>query len=281
VADNELGLFLRSRRETITPAELGLPGGSRRRTPGLRRAEVASLAGVSVEYVTRLEQGRDRHPSAAILGALAGALRLSPSERVHLYRLSKGQDPGFTCRGGEPPSLTVRDPVRAVLLRLDPAAAVVTNHLGDLLAWTSGFEWLAAPVGLLDGTPPNLNRYVFADRRARTTFPDWDRMADDRVADLKQGPFRADPALAALADELTVTAGDAFDRRTHSVPGLPRAHGTHRWLHPAAGELRMAYETLTLPADDGQHLTVHLPADPATEDAWATRRPKTLRLVAG
>jgi transcriptional regulator with XRE-family HTH domain len=247
VADNELGLFLRSRRETITPAELGLPGGSRRRTPGLRRAEVASLAGVSVEYVTRLEQGRDRHPSAAILGALAGALRLSPSERVHLYRLSKGQDPGFTCRGGEPPSLTVRDPVRAVLLRLDPAAAVVTNHLGDLLAWTS----------------------------------DWDRMADDRVADLKQGPFRADPALAALADELTVTAGDAFDRRTHSVPGLPRAHGTHRWLHPAAGELRMAYETLTLPADDGQHLTVHLPADPATEDAWATRRPKTLRLVAG
>ena len=275
MADNELGLFLRSRRETITPAELGLPGGSRRRTPGLRRAEVASLAGVSVEYVTRLEQGRDRHPSAPILGALAGALRLSPSERVHLYRLSS-----LTGSGGEP-SLTVRDPVRAVLLRLDPAAAVVTNHLGDLLAWTSGFEWLAAPVGLLDGTPPNLNRYVFADRRARTTFPDWDRMADDRVADLKQGPFRADPALAALADELTVTAGDSFDRRTRAIPGGPRAHGTHRWVHPSAGELRMAYETLTLPADDGQHLTVHLPADPATEDAWATRRPKTLRLVAG
>ncbi|MFI5897770.1 helix-turn-helix domain-containing protein [Actinoplanes sp. NPDC051513] len=279
--DNELGLFLRSRRETIGPAELGLPAGARRRTPGLRRTEVAAIAGVSVEYVTRLEQGKDRHPSAAVLAALAGALRLSASERVHLYRLSKGLDPGFTCRGDAPPAREVRDPVRAILMRLDPSAAVVANQLGDLLAWTSGFEWLAGPAGILDGDPPNLNRYVFTDRRARTTFPDWELTADERVAELKQGPFRADRHLAALADELTVTAGEAFERRTREIPGLAKAHGIQRWNHPGAGELRMAFETLELPADDGLHLVIHLPADGATEDAIAAQRPTALRLVAG
>ena len=279
--DNELGLFLRSRRETITPAELGLPAGDRRRTPGLRRAEVAALAGVSVEYVTRLEQGKDRHPSAAVLGALAGVLRLSSSERVHLHRLSKGLEPGFTCRGSEAPAREVRDSVHAILVRLEPSAAVVTNRLGDLLAWTSGYEWLAAPAGLLDGDPPNLNRYVFTDRRARTTFPDWELAADERMADLKQGPVRADRHLAALADELTVTAGDAFERRTREVPGLAKAHGIRRWNHPEAGELLMAYETLELPADDGQHLVIHLPADEPTENTIAAQRPEALRLVAG
>ncbi|WP_433383847.1 helix-turn-helix domain-containing protein [Actinoplanes sp. CA-142083] len=279
--DNELGLFLRSRRETITPAELGLPAGDRRRTPGLRRAEVAALAGVSVEYVTRLEQGKDRHPSAAVLGALAGALHLSPSERVHLHRLSKGLEPGFTCRGDAAPAREVRDSVRAVLVRLEPTAAVVTNQLGDLLAWTSGYQWLAASAGILDGDPPNLNRYVFTDRRARTTFPDWELAADQRVAELKQGPFRADRHLAALADELTVTAGDAFERRTREIPGLPAPHGIQRWTHPEAGDLRMAFETLDLPADDGQRLVVHLPADTTTENAIATQRPNSLRLVAG
>ncbi|MBI0384744.1 helix-turn-helix transcriptional regulator, partial [Streptomyces albiflaviniger] len=90
MSDNELGLFLRSRREAVAPADVGLPTGPRRRTPGLRRAELATLAGVSVEYVTRLEQGRDRRPSAPVLSALADALRLTASERVHLHRLSKG-----------------------------------------------------------------------------------------------------------------------------------------------------------------------------------------------
>jgi transcriptional regulator with XRE-family HTH domain len=280
MADNELGMFLRSRRETISPAASGLPTGPRRRTPGLRRSEVAALAGVSVEYVTRLEQGRDRHPSAPVLGALASALRLSASERVHLYRLSKGADRGFTCRSDAGPGREVRDSVRAILARLEPAAAVLLNQQGDLLTWTTGFQRLAGATGLLDGDPPNLNRYVFTDRRARTTFPDWERVADDRVADLKQGPFRADQHLAALADELTVLAGEAFDERTRTVPGLPTANGIQRWTHPAAGELRVAYETLDLPADDGQRLVVHLPADAHTEEAlFAFETP--LRLVAG
>jgi transcriptional regulator with XRE-family HTH domain len=279
VADNELGLFLRSRREAVTPAEAGLPTGGRRRTPGLRRSELAALAGVSVEYVTRLEQGRDRHPSPSVLSALAGALRLATTERFLLYRLSKGADSGFTCRAATAgPAREVRPGLRALVDRLDPAAAVVLNAQGDLLAWTPAFARLAAPTGLLDGDPPNLPRYVFTDQRARTTFPDWDRVADERVAELKQGPFRADPHLAVLADELTVAAGEAFDRRVRTVPGMATAHGVQRWRHPRAGDLRMAYETLDLPADDAQHLVVHLPADQATAAALAGLAP-ALHLV--
>lgn len=109
-------------------------------------------------------------------------------------------------------------------------------------------------------------------------------MADQQVATLKQGPFRADPAIAALADELTVVAGDEFTRRVASVPSLPAATGIARLAHPTAGPLRLAYETLDLFADDDQQIIVHLPADDATAaalDALAGRRPGQLRAVSG
>ncbi|WP_351222837.1 helix-turn-helix transcriptional regulator [Streptomyces sp. NPDC002133] len=284
MSDNELGLFLRSRREAVTPAEVGLPTGSRRRTPGLRRAELATLAGVSVEYVTRLEQGRDRRPSPPVLSALADALRLAPNERIHMHRLTKAADGGFSCMGGAMPVRTVRPTVRALLERLEPTPAVLLNRLGEILARTGAYEQLMAPIGLLDGDPPNLARYVFTDARARTAFPDWDLVADEQVAALKHGPFRADPHIAALADELTVTAGTAFAGRVTSVPGLPKAGGIMRLLHPEAGELRLAYETLDLPADDDQRLLVHLPADAAASaalDRLTGRRPGALRAVSG
>jgi transcriptional regulator with XRE-family HTH domain len=282
---SELGLFLRTRREAVTPAEAGLPAGARRRTPGLRRSELAGLSGVSIEYVTRLEQGRDRHPSAQILSALADALRMTTSQRVHLYRLAKGADPGFSCRGpaaGVP--RTVRPTVRALLDRLGPTPAVVLNRLGDIVAATAAFEVVVRPLGLLDGPRPNLTRFVLADARARAAFPDWEHVADEQVAALKHGPFRADPHVAALADELAVVAGPDFTRRVEAVPGLPRASGVLRLAHPAAGVLRLAYETLDLPADDDQRLVVYLPADAATEEALTrlTAPPKQpLRLVAG
>ncbi|MEJ8635043.1 helix-turn-helix transcriptional regulator [Streptomyces sp. MS2.AVA.5] len=282
MSDNELGLFLRTRREAVTPAEVGLPAGSRRRTPGLRRSEVATLAGVSVEYVTRLEQGRDRRPSPQVLSALADALRLTPAERMHLHRLIKAADGGFTCRGDAGPSRTVRPTVRALLERLEPAPAVLLNRLSDQLAWTDGYARLAGPVGLLDGTPPNLARFVFTDERARTLYPGWDRVADELVATLKEGPFRADPHIALLADELALTAGTGFSERVESLPGLPRSTGVTRWAHPEAGELRLAHETLELPADDDQRLLIHLPADEATAtalDRLTGRRPGGLRAV--
>ncbi|MEU4421862.1 helix-turn-helix domain-containing protein [Actinoplanes sp. NPDC024001] len=280
MSDNELGLFLRSRREAITPAEAGLPAGERRRTPGLRRSEVATLAGVSVEYLIRLEQGRDRHPSAQVLAALAGVLRLTPAQRVFLYRLVKGADMDFSCRGEVGPARTVRPTVRAVLDQLEPTAAVVVNQLSDVLAWTPGFARLAGPFGLLDGDPPNLVRYFFTDPRARATYPDWAQVADEQVAALKQGPFRADPHVAALADELTVIAGEEFTGRVATVPGLPQANGTLRLRHPSVGALRLAYETLELSADDDQRLIVYLPADEATAVALRRLR-EPLRLVAG
>lgn len=267
MSDNELGLFLRARREAVTPAEVGLPTGARRRAPGLRRAEVAALSGVSVEYVTRLEQGRDRRPSPSVQAALADALLLTPNDRVHLYRLAKGADPGFTCRRFAGPARTVRPSVRALLDRLEPTPAVLLNRHGDILSHTTGYQRLAGPIGLLDGAQPNIARFIFTDRRARTAYPDWDHIADEQIAALKQGPFRADPSLAALADELTVTAGAAFTRRVETVPGLPKSTGVLRLTHPEAGQLRLNYETLDLPADDDQRLMVYLPADAATATA--------------
>ncbi|MFE7379257.1 helix-turn-helix domain-containing protein [Streptomyces zhihengii] len=282
MSDNELGLFLRVRREAVTPAEVGLPAGPRRRTPGLRRSELATLAGVSVEYVTRLEQGRDRRPSPQVLSALADALRLAPGERVHLHRLSKGAGGGFSCMGAAPPGRTIRPGVRALLERLEPAPAAVVNRLGELVAWTGGYEALAGPLGILDDDPPNLTRYVFTDPRARDAYPDWALVADEQVATLKQGPFRHDPHVERLADELTVTAGAAFTDRVRSVPGLPRPNGVVRVAHPEAGPLRLSYERLDLPADDDQFLLVHLPADEAASralDRLAGRRPGALRAV--
>jgi transcriptional regulator with XRE-family HTH domain len=284
VGDNELGMFLRARREATRPADVGLGAGPRRRTPGLRRAEVATLAGVSVEYLVRLEQGRHRRPSAQVLSALAEALRLTPSERVHLYRLSKGSDPGFTCRGDAAPGRFVRSGVRALLERLEPAAAVLLNRATEQVAWTAGYERLAAPAGLLDGTPPTLARFVLADPRARDAYPDWDRVADHCVALLKQGPFRADAHVAALADELSLVAGDEFTGRVATVPGLPAANGVLRMIHPDVGAVRLTFETLDLPADDDQRMVVYLPADEASSAALSRldgRRTHRLRAVSG
>lgn len=266
MGDNDLGAFLRARREAVTPADVGLPGGARRRTPGLRRAELATLAGVSVEYLTRLEQGRDRRPSAEILAALADALNLPADERVHLHRLVKVVT-GGACQGSRPPARAVRPTVEALLDRLDPAPAVVVNPLSELLAWTSGYERLAGPSGMLDERPPNLARFVFTDARAWTVFPDWERIADERAAELRTAASLGDPHAALLADELAVTAGARFSGRWGASAALPARTGVERWAHPLVGELRLAYESLDLSDADEQRLIVYLPADEASESA--------------
>ncbi|MEV8516363.1 hypothetical protein [Dactylosporangium sp. NPDC051484] len=197
---------------------------------------------------------------------------------------AQAADPGFNCRGNLTPARTVRPTVQALLDRLEPTPAVLLNRLSDILAHTAGYERLARSFGLLDATPPNLARFVFTDGRARSVYPDWDQIADEQVAALKQGPFRADPHTAALTDELTVTAGDAFTRRVDTVPGLAKSNGIHRLAHPETGMLRLAYETLELAADDDQRLVVHLPADAATSvalDRLNSHRSQPLRLVVG
>ncbi|MFF2395856.1 helix-turn-helix transcriptional regulator [Nocardia sp. NPDC058114] len=284
MSDNELGLFLRTRREAVSPAEVGLPAGQRRRTPGLRRAEVALLAGVSVEYLIRLEQGRDSHPSAQVLSALAETLRLSPRERVHLHQLSKGAS-GFSCGAAENgPNRTVRPTILAILAQLEPAPAAITNRFTEILACTEGYRKLMAPAGLFEqGEPANVARFVFTHPGARELYPEWDSAADKLVASLKQGPFRADPMVAALVDELTVTAGGVFTDRLATLPGLPPSGGINRLDHPEAGTLRLAYESLDLSIDDDQSLYVLLPADEASANALdqlVGRRPGGLRSIA-
>ncbi|MFI6514128.1 helix-turn-helix domain-containing protein [Spirillospora sp. NPDC050679] len=284
VGDNELGAFLRTRREAVTPADVGLPAGTRRRTPGLRRSELATLAGISVEYLTRLEQGRDRRPSAQVLGALADALRLSMDERMHLNYAAKAAEGSnlFPCPKTRPAAHEVRPTVRALLETLEPAPAVLVNHLTDVLAHTGGYARVFGAVGVLDGAEPNLARHVFADERARAAFPDWHRVADEMAAWVRQVCSLDDAPVPRLIRELTIGAGTAFSGRLESLPAFVPRTGLHRLVHPEVGELRLSYESLELPPDDGQRLLVYLPADDATAaalDRIAGRRPGALRAV--
>ncbi|MFG2086171.1 hypothetical protein [Spirillospora sp. NPDC048824] len=151
--------------------------------------------------------------------------------------------------------------MRALLDRLHPAPAVVLNRLGDTLAHTPGYERLAGPIGLLDGEPPNRARFVFTDERARTAYPDWDRVADERVAALRAESSPDDPYLTHLVEELTITAGAPFTERLHAAPATPRRTGVERLVHPGVGELRLAYEVLDAQT---QTMIVYFPADDTT-----------------
>ncbi|AVT31955.1 transcriptional regulator [Plantactinospora sp. BC1] len=281
--DGELGAFLRSRREALRPEQVGLPAGIRRRAPGLRRAELATLAQVSVEYLTRLEQGRDTRPSPEILAALADALRLDEDDRQHLRQLAAVNHHRQLCAGRRPSvSRTVRPEARLLLDALRDRPAYLVNRIGELLAWNDLFDRLSRPLGLLDGDRPNLVWYVFADERAREHFPDWAELADQQVAELhrlRQG----DPATDEFAERLGRTVGTPFTSRWRRRPVSASSSGV-RWLrHPEVGPVRLGYETLAL-TDDQQRLVVQLPADAASAEALDRllgRRPGQLRSVAG
>jgi DNA-binding XRE family transcriptional regulator len=272
-----LGDFVRAKRDGTAPEDLGLPAsslaGRARRAPGLRRSELAARAGISPEYLTRIEQGRDRRPSGAVVNALADALSLDPAERRHLTYLAKIS--GGACTGRHqpgPPPRQVRPEVRQVLRLLEPAAAVLTNRLGDLLDYTASFRAVMARTGLLEaetgeaGGVANLTRYVFTDPRARDTFPDWGQLADEVVFSLWLGPSVA--AYEWFRAELAPVAGPEFTRRLGQhlpPPGRPL-----RMRHPAWGpDLTWHRETLELSANDEQQLVIWLPADQVTSEALA------------
>ncbi|MCM0676939.1 helix-turn-helix transcriptional regulator [Micromonospora phytophila] len=282
--DGELGAFLRSRREALRPGRVGLPDGSRRRTPGLRRAELATLAQVSVEYLTRLEQGRDTRPSPEILAALADALLLDDADREHLRQLASVNHSRQLCPGERPTvSHTVRPTVRAVLDSLRDAPAYVVNRLGDVLAWNDPFDRLARPLGLFDGTRPNLVWFVLTDERAREHFPDWAELADHQVAELHR-LRRGDPATDHFAERLARTVGAPFTDRWQRRPVAAPGTGVRSLRHPEVGTLRLSWETLEFADSDHQRLVVQLPADAATAaglDRLLGRRPGHLRSVAG
>jgi transcriptional regulator with XRE-family HTH domain len=282
VIEGELGTFLRSRREALTPAEVGLPDGPRRRTPGLRRAELATLAGVSVDYLIRIEQGRDTHPSTQVLAALADALRLSEDDLNHLRQLAVISNGVELCPQAMAAARTVRPTVLAMLEHLEPAPAFVVNHLADLLAWTQGYERLARPLGILDGDEPNLLWFTFADERARAAFPDWDDVADEQIANLHAELRGPDDDARALAHRLARVAGTDFTDRWDRRPAGRNWTGVKAFAHPDVGVLRLAFETLELSDPDRQRLVIYLPADAATSaglDRLAGRQPGALRSV--
>ncbi|GAA5043290.1 transcriptional regulator with XRE-family HTH domain [Thermocatellispora tengchongensis] len=264
-----LGDFVRAKRDSIQPESFGLPVRGRRRSPGLRRSDLATRAGISVEYLTRIEQGRDRNPSPAVVNALADALSLDAAEREHLRYLAKitgGACPGV--RRAAPPSRHVRPTVLATLRLLEPAVAFVTNRLGDVLAHTSGFELMMRGSGLLETQEPNLTRYVFTDPRARTFFADWDQVADEQAFDLWLGPSVESSEW--FKSQLAPLAGQEFTRRLDRH--LPPPQVPLRLNHPMGYELRWQRERLELPRTDAQELVVLLPADEATEQAMERLR---------
>jgi transcriptional regulator with XRE-family HTH domain len=283
----DLAEFLRARREQLHPADVGLPDSGRRRTPGLRREEVATLAGVSIDYLVRLEQGRDTHPSPSVLAALAQALRLSDGERMHLGRLAaQSSHPGL-CPSASALVHDVAPTLTRLLDQLDPTPAFVAGPSNNVLAWNRSWEQLVRPLGLFDEPAPNLVRHVFLHPNAITTYPDWSAVADAQVSRLRSAVARwgDDAGFTALMSELHGLP--EFDRRwsTHLVGEASR--GVQRLVHPDVGELRLAYEVLLLPHDGEQRLITWLPDNDATAAALAVTfgdvpvSPAQLRVVGG
>ncbi|WP_371780183.1 helix-turn-helix transcriptional regulator [Streptosporangium subroseum] len=259
----QLADFLRRRREAIRPAEVGIADGPRRRTTGLRREEVAMLAGMSVDYVVRLEQGRSSQPSTQLLGALARALRLSDDERDHLFHLA-GHRP--------PPADGVARLARAGLMRmldlLGDTPAMVLSGLGEVLAQNRVAVLLAGDHTGFSGD----QRYVvyrwFTDPAARAVSPPEEQEYHSRrlVADLRAAAGRrsGDPTFAGLVDRLRDASGD-FRRLWAEHEVAVRRADRKTMLHPRVGRLLMDCETLVTP-DQGQQLLVLTPADDETRE---------------
>ena len=265
-----VGEFLRARREQLQPGDVGLPDNGRRRTPGLRREEVATLAGVSIDYLVRLEQGRDTRPSASVIAALADALRLDDEQRRQFSTLAMISQSAELCPTARPIARSVAPTVAALLERLDTTPAFVASPANDLLAWNTAWERLVRPLGMLDGPSPNLARHVFLNPGARTIYSDWRAAADQQVSRLRAASDRwgDDEDFAALMDELRDAPG--FAERWAGFAATERRRGAMRIAHSDLGRLRFDYEVLLLPDDvDEQRLVTWLPADDATARAFA------------
>ncbi|MFD4668899.1 helix-turn-helix domain-containing protein [Lentzea sp. NPDC058450] len=250
---NELGEFLRASRERLDPAAFGFAGGvSGRRVPGLRRQEVAVLAGVSVDYYARLEQGRERNPSAQVIGAIGGALRLPADAREHLHRLA-GLQPGT--------ALDVRgDQVHPALLELleafPRAAAYVLGPAFDVLAANAVAEALLSPFG----QERNMPRILFTHPLAKQVFTDWEllRGATVHALRLNAGRFPGEDSIAAVVEELSECSAE-FGRlwNGHDVGGLTRAFKV--FVLPGAGRIELTYQTFDVHDAPGQQLLVGTP----------------------
>ena len=254
----EIRDFLASRRARITPAQAGLPAyGTTRRVPGLRREELAMLAGVSVDYYTRLERGNLRGVSDSVLEAIATALRLDEAERLHLFNLARAPatGPARARRSSQP---QVRPSIQAMIDAMTGAPGVVRNDRLDILATNRLGRALYSPLYRDPVRPANHARFAFLDPAAKDFWIDWERAADDTVGILRgqagRNPY--DKALSDLVGELSTRSEDFRTRwASHTV----RLHRTGNKLinHPVVGRLELMYDTLELPADPGLTLLAY------------------------
>lgn len=270
----EVREFLTSRRAKVTPREAGLPEAGRRRVPGLRRSEVATLAGVSVEYYARIERGGLAGVSPSVLQAIAKALRLNDAERSHLLMLAEAAEGTNVLRPRRSTTRAWTPPagLQWVLDAITGSPAIVRNGRMDLLATNALGRAMHSP--LYDRTSagvPNFARYTFLDPDARSFYPDWETAADTGAAILRTEAGRAphDRQLQDLVGELS-TLSEPFRQRwsTHEV----RLHGagTKTFRHPEVGELVLAYESADMVSEAGLTLTIYA-AEPGSPTADALR----------
>lgn len=270
----ELGEFLRSRRDRISPAEAGVDSYGRRRVPGLRREELAQLAGVSVTYLTRLEQGQSQNASTAIIDALARALQLDADERAHLYSLAHPR-PG-RCATVVPAPESISSGSEQLLHAMDDVPAVLLGRFNDVLAWNRAGHLLLA--GHLDETAPrriedrpNQMELLFLDPHTRDLYVDWSEEAALAVASLRYvaAQFADDRRLAQLVGGLSVRSPE-FARLWAGHEVRLCTSGTKRLRHPEVGDLELSYEVLHLPEGNGQRLLTHT-VRPGSASAAALR----------
>ncbi|WP_426512171.1 helix-turn-helix transcriptional regulator [Dactylosporangium sp. McL0621] len=261
----QLGDFLRAQRARLTPHDVGLPGGPRRRTPGLRRQEVAELAAVSVDWYIRMEQGRAGTPGTAVLDALAAALRFSEAQRQHLHLIARGEAPAAR---HEPAPVAAS--LLAVLDGMPQLPAYLVDFRFDVLAWNAAATALfGADFGT--GLAANTARLLFLGDGPRRTQLDWECVARETVGNLRANRARHpdDARLGEVIDGLHRESREFAawwdDHTVHE-----RTHGTKRIRHPAAGVITVCYDALATLDGSGQLLFTLTPATPSDADALRT-----------
>jgi transcriptional regulator with XRE-family HTH domain len=265
---SEIRDFLTSRRARIKPDEVGLTTYGPRRVPGLRREEVATLAGVSVDYYNRMERGNLAGASESVLDALARALRLDEAERAHLFDLARAAGPSARPRRRSTKQ-NVRPSVQWMLDSMTGSAAIAENGRLDALATNRLGRAFHSQLFDGSGRPVNFARFVFLDPRAEEFFADWERAAKDCAALLRSEAGRNpyDRGLSDLVGELS-TQSEEF--RGHWAAHNVRLHnkGEKRFNHPVVGELELSYNRIELPADPGLMIVAYT-AEPGSKSAEA------------
>ncbi|MET7998423.1 helix-turn-helix transcriptional regulator [Amycolatopsis sp. NPDC005232] len=259
--NTELGDFLRARRAALTPADTGVPTyGTPRRVPGLRREEVAQLAGVSVNYYTRIEQGESHQMSDSVMEAIANALRLDESERMHLLRLAW---PAQVMRREAGPEM-VRDSVLALVESNIDQAAIIVGRRTDLLGGNRlGFALL----GIDRDARPNLTKHMFLEPAMRDLVVDWERQAHNAASYLRMttGEQTDDPKMAELIGDLSIQSPE-FARIWAAHPVAQCLHSVREYDHPLVGRLTLNEESLRMPDDSGQRI-IFSGAEPGSPSA--------------